>query len=120
VSAIHVDLSIDQAQAISRHTHNPLYEVLAGMNRIVKDHNIAAMHRAVRKDAVQKSVAAVTQLVHQQVVPDQQRVFHGLGRNLESLDDKGNDKDRDHYGSQQLLQRNQPVRVRRFSHHDSG
>src|SRR6202021_1832923 len=44
--------------------------------------------------------AAVAQLVHQQVITNQQRVLHRGRRNLERLHDEGNHKHRNHYGPQ--------------------
>jgi hypothetical protein len=40
-------------------------------------------------------VIAVEELVHEDVVADQQRVFHGAGRDLERLDDQGPDDEGD-------------------------
>ena len=115
-SAVHVHSPVDQAYAISRHSHHALHEVFAGMNRIVENDDISAVDRAVGQDMIQKSTAAIAQLIHQQIIPDQQGVLHGLGGNLKSLDDKRDNKHRDDHSGQQRLQRNQPVRLWRFPH----
>ena len=46
-NAVYLDLSIDQPQMVSRNSHHPLYEMLAGMHGIVEHNDIAPMHGAV-------------------------------------------------------------------------
>src|SRR5580693_1292914 len=65
------------------------------------------------------SASTVAQLVHQQVVSDQQGVFHGLRGNLKSLHHEHNDKHGDDDGGQQRLQGTGPLGSRSggyFSH----
>ena len=70
---------------------------------ITKNDNIPALHPPVRHDRIPEPAAAESQLVHQQVIANQQRVLHGLRGYLERLDDERNDKDRDHHSRQQRL-----------------
>ena len=53
----------------------------------------------------QKCELSVVDLVHQQVVTDQQRLLHRLRRDLEGLHDEGDDEDRDDNRRGERLQR---------------
>ena len=69
----------------------------------------------VRHEVVADAAAAIAELVHQQVVADQQRVLHGFGGNLERLHDEGDDKNGDDDRGQQRLQRADVSAGGRFS-----
>ena len=58
--AIHINFSIDQAQAIPGNAHHTLYKVFTRMNRIMKNHDIPAVYRPVGQEAVQEPAAAIT------------------------------------------------------------
>jgi hypothetical protein len=70
----------------------------------MEHYDIAAMHRAVWQNAIQKPAAPITQFVHEKIIADQQGILHGFRGNLKSLNDEGNYKNRDHYRGQQRLQ----------------
>src|ERR1039458_1864813 len=81
--------------------------------RIMKHHDVAAPHPAVGHEIVSQAASPVAQLIDQQVVADQQCVFHGRRRNLERLHDERDYKNRDHHRSQQRLQRARHARSNR-------
>src|SRR5579864_8268409 len=92
---------LDQLDAVSRHADHALHKVLRWVDWIVEHNDVAAANLPVRNDVIGDSASPVTQFIDQEVITDQQRVLHRLGRNLERLHDKGNDEDGDHHGSQQ-------------------
>src|SRR3984893_1687853 len=112
--AVDIHLPVDQADAVSRHADDALHKVLRGMHGIAKNNNVSPFYLPVRHEEVPQAASAVAQFVDQEIVPDQQRVLHRFGGNLERLHDESNDKNRDDHRRQQRLQRTQRVRVRRF------
>src|SRR3984893_7464550 len=106
-------LLIHQAQPVTRHADYPFDEMLRRVNRIVKHNNVATTDLPVRHYVVRRATTAVSELIHQQVIAGEERVFHRLGGNLESLHNKRDHKYGDHHCSQQRLQRSHEVRVPR-------
>src|SRR5262245_15399411 len=94
--SIDIDLAIDQPDSIPGNRYHPLHEMLTGIHGILKDNDVSAMNMAIGHEKIFRRSAAVSQLVHQQVVTDEKRVLHRLRRNLKSLYCKGDDKDGDH------------------------
>src|SRR5207244_13269825 len=85
---IHPYLAFYQANVIPGDAHYAFHKMLAWIYRIVENNNIAAPDLLVGHNPI-ANASPVAQLVHQEVVADQQRVFHSLGRTLERLDGKG-------------------------------
>src|SRR5690349_17327450 len=83
--AVHENLSPEQMHAVSRHSDDAFYKMLLRMDRITKDDDIAAMDRRIRHQPIPDAAFTVMNFIDQQVVADQQRIFHGFRRNLESL-----------------------------------
>src|SRR2546425_396242 len=92
--------------------------MLGWVDRISKNDDVAAMHFAIRKKMIPDTVSAITQFIDQQIIPDQERVLHGLRRNLEGLHDEGDDEYRDHHCRQQGLQGGRPIGLMLFYNHD--
>ena len=83
--------------------------MLRRVHGIVKYHDVAAGDLAVGQHMVPRSANPITEFIDQQVVADQERVLHGLGRNRESLDQEGNDEHSDDYSSSDGLNGRRPV-----------
>ena len=111
--AVDIDLPVDQPDPVAGNAHHALHKMLGGMNGITKNNHVSPLHLTVGHEEVPEETAStVAQFVHQQIVADQQRVFHGFRGNLERLHDEGDHKDGDDYGREQRLQRTQGVRRR--------
>ena len=74
------------------------------MDRVAEDDDIAAPNGLVGQHLAPAAAAGEVDLVDQQVVADEQRIFHGLGGDLEGLGQEGDDEDGDDQGHQQGLQ----------------
>ena len=98
---------------IPGHSYHAFHKMLPGVNGIVKNDHVAAPDLLVRHHPI-ANASTVAELVHQQVVADQQRVFHRLGRNLEGLHGKGDDEHGNHHGCQKGLRGRKPARCRLF------
>ena len=105
-------LLVDHAQSVPGHANHTLDEVLLRIHRVMEDNDIAARNLLVRHRAICGAAPAIAKFIHQQVVADQQRVFHGLRWNLERLNDERNHEDRDDYRAHQRLHRPHQVRGR--------
>src|SRR6266478_1627279 len=92
--------------------------MLGWVDRISKNDDVAAMHFAIRKKMIPDTVSAITQFIDQQIIPDQERVLHGLRGNLECLHDEGDDEYRDYHCCQQGLQGGRPIGLMLFYTHD--
>src|ERR1700690_1494512 len=89
--------------------------MLAGINRILENDDVAMLNMTIRHEGVPEPSAAIAQFVHQKVVADKQGVLHGFRRNLEGLHDESDDENRDDNGRQQRNHRTHPVRMDWFS-----
>src|ERR1700677_730347 len=99
--AIYIDMLVDDPNAISGQTDHALYVVRMIVEWKLEDDNIAAANCAVRKKLfVPSSVSFEYELIHQQMISDQHRRLHGLGRNFETLNDEGGSEKRKQNGYQ--------------------
>src|ERR1700758_3825450 len=71
--------------------------------------NVAPVDFAVRHNVIPDPPSAITEFVHQQVVTDQQRVFHRFGRNLKGLHHEGDHKNSNDHRGQQGLHGTRPI-----------
>src|ERR1700683_2584520 len=93
--AVYIDMLVDDPDAISGQTDHTLYVVRMIVEWKLEDDNIAASNCAVRQELfVPGPVSFEYKLIHQQMISDQQRRLHGLGRNFESLNDEGGSEKR--------------------------
>src|ERR1700682_2144074 len=100
--AIDIDLLIDQLYVISRQTNHTLHKVLMILVWIFKNDDIPSLQRTVREHLLIPCAApSKNELVHQQVVANQERSFHRSGRNLERLYDKAGPKQGQNYSYEQ-------------------
>ncbi len=93
--AVTIDLAIAQVNAIARHPHNPFHHVRpsVGCIRMQKHNDVAAPHLTVRKQwSRPRSLRRELNPVYKHVIPDQQRVLHGTGGDLEGLHHKRDDE----------------------------
>src|SRR5262249_29263715 len=93
--AVHDDLLVDDLDMIARKSDDALDIVLRQILRVLEHDDVAAPDVLKRKKCVEnRSTRAKRKFVHQQVVADQQVVFHRRRWNLERLDDEGRSKQR--------------------------
>ena len=92
-----LEISIEVPQAQLRKHDLTLDEISARVLGILEDNDIAALRDAIGKDLVEEGigVAREDELVDHQMVADEEVVLHRAGRNLERLDDKGADDQRE-------------------------
>src|SRR5579862_6905807 len=109
--AVHVQNAFAHMYTVTGYTRDPFDKVLAGVHGIMKNDDVAAFYRTIRHDTVPNTSTTVAEFVHQQVIANQERVFHGFGRNLKCLHHKCNYENGDHHGCQERLQGGQPVRL---------
>ena len=80
-----VYLLVDDLDVIAGNAHYALYEGLADVHRIAEHDDIAVARVLIRQDVLADAARpSVSQLVHQQMIANQQRVLHGAGRNHET------------------------------------
>ncbi len=72
-----------------------LTKCCARVHGIMEDDDVTAANGPVWQEGLPVAAGAEAGLVHQQVVADQQSVFHRAGWNPKSLHDKGDDEQRD-------------------------
>src|SRR5215469_13725194 len=94
---------------VSWHTDHTLNEMLRWVDRVMKNHDVAAPNLAVGHERIPNLPATIAQFVYQQVITDEKGVLHRLGRNLESLHRKRDHKHRDHNRRQQGLNCRDPI-----------
>src|ERR1019366_8258668 len=76
--AIAVDLFVDDADAVAGDAHGALHEGHADVDGVAEHNNVAALDVAVGQQVfANRSAGREGHFVHQQVVADEQRVFHG-------------------------------------------
>ena len=91
--AVQVNLLVHQAQVVARQADGALDEGLRDVDGVAEYDNIAAAHVAVGQDIFRnRSRGRVSQFVDQQVIADEQRVFHGTRGNHERLHQRGGSK----------------------------
>src|ERR1700721_3252338 len=76
--------AVPQMDAVARQADDSLHHVKSGLGRREKHHDIAEMHVTIRKQWTDPGTArGELDAVHENVVADQQRVFHGTWGNVE-------------------------------------
>src|SRR6185312_8755518 len=81
-NAVQVHLLVDDANAVAGHADATLDESLTDIDGIAEHDDVAAFYVGIRqKILAHGAVWSERQLIHQQVVADQKRVFHGTRRN---------------------------------------
>ena len=90
---------------IAGNTDDALDEILAGIFGKLEDDNVVALRIVDGDDGLfdEGRLDAIDELVDQNVIADQQRVLHGTGRDFESLDHKGADKQGQYHGDDDRL-----------------
>src|SRR5687768_14567059 len=92
-------------QRVAREADQTLDEILGRVLRPLEDDDVAALRtgdgRKVR--ARERNLGAVDGLVHEQEVSDQQRPLHAPRRDLERLDEKGPDQEKEDDGDDEGL-----------------
>src|SRR5690348_12959065 len=95
VQALPIDvyISVDHLKMVSRKTDDSFHEMLVVGIRVLENNNVAALQLTIGQNFfVPSPRSAENELIHEQVVADQQSAFHGSRGNLESLDDKASTK----------------------------
>ena len=98
---VDVNVPVGHADVVPGNSDDPLHEVLARLLCLVvavgilEDQNVVAVNRAVGKHVPKPSgLVGKRNLVHQQVVADEERVLHRAGWNLKRLEHEGGPKNR--------------------------
>ncbi len=94
-------LFVNHSNAVSGKTDGALDIVLLDIERIAEHDDIAAAHIPVRQQvAGNLARRRINQLIHQQVIADKQRVFHGGSGDYKGLRQHGSSKkqQKDRYG----------------------
>src|SRR5207253_6037817 len=86
--------------------------MLRWIQRIAKNNDVSATDFTVGKEFAPCPTVAVMDFVHQQIVADQQGLFHGFRGNLESLGQKGDVKERHYHCHAQPLRKRQAAGYR--------
>src|SRR5439155_19936328 len=73
-NTVHINLPIEQPDSVAGYTDHALHKVLRRIYRVAKDNDIPASHRTIRHNMV-PHCAAVTQLVDQEVLDNQQSLL---------------------------------------------
>ena len=100
---VYPNLFIDQADAVTGNSNHALDEVLGRVDWVMEHNDVAALDVAIRDESARIAATAEMQLIHKEVIPNQQSFLHGFGRDLEGLDGEGDDEDRDYYGGDERL-----------------
>ncbi len=88
--AVAIDLLVDDLDVIAGNAHHALHEGLADVHRIAEHDDIAVAGSLIGQDVLaEAALRCEGKLVHQQMIADQQRVFHGAGGNHEGLNQEG-------------------------------
>src|ERR1044071_7754880 len=102
-NAVDIDRLVAQAHVVSGQANHAFHQELRRVHRKVKDNDVSPFDLAVGQPTAGAGLAGKVQLVYQQEIAHQQRVFHGAGGNLKSLHDKSNNKNaEDHHGEERL------------------
>ena len=80
---------------VAGNSDDALHKVDRGIQRIVEDDDVAALYLVIGQNPTRQVGVAEVQLVHQQVIANQQSILHGFGRNLERLRNERNNENRD-------------------------
>src|SRR6185312_10042370 len=107
--AIHEQLSIPQMQMVPRKPDHTLDEIHLWVERVMKDRDVSPPQRGPRQQRVQRPVRSQCLLVHQQKIAHSHGRVHRLRRNLKRLQNKSNDKRRDHHHQQKRLNGSQHI-----------
>ena len=99
-----INAAVPQTYAVAGKSDDALDEVLRRVDRIAEDDDVATVNGSIGKHELPGTGGAEAGFIDQQVVADQQGVFHGAGWNAEGLDDKGDDEQRDGEREQGKLQ----------------
>src|SRR5438105_4833341 len=86
--------------------------MLRGIQRIAKNNDVSATDFTIGKEFAPCPTVAVMDFVHQQIVADQQGLFHGFRGNLESLGQEGDVKERHYHRHAQPLRKRQAAGYR--------
>src|SRR6185312_12181275 len=102
--SVHEDPFVLQSYAVSRQSNHAFDEVLAGINGVTENDNISALDGTVGKQPVpHAAIVGKMQLVSEQKIANEQRVFHGFGRHAKCLHNEGDHEHHDHqYGNHKL------------------
>jgi len=95
---IKVHLFVTNLHDVARYRDDPLYEVLLGIFREFKDHNIPPLGVCDRNEgsADHRELDPVYEFVDEDMISHQEGRLHGARRNLKGLHDKGpNEKGQD-------------------------
>ena len=88
--AVEKDAAILQMNMVAGHSHHALDESVINIDGVAKNDNVAALDVAVWQHLCGGGVVRrVGQLIHQQMVANKQRVFHGTARDNERLGKRG-------------------------------
>src|SRR5208337_3592188 len=80
---------------IAGKSDDALDEMLFRIHRVTENHYVSPVNDGVRKNGLPETARAEAGLIHQQIITDEQGVFHRTGGDAESLDDKGDDEQGD-------------------------
>src|SRR5579871_240305 len=98
---------------VARNPDYALYKSLADVYRIAENNDIASFERIVRQDmAGNRTGRRVGKLIHQKMIADQKRIFHGAGRNDVSLNEIGGPEQQQNDGNRPFRQK-PTLRLRR-------
>src|SRR5579859_1644126 len=107
--SIDVDVAVDQTHTVAGQSDDAFYEMLRRIDGISENNDVSAPDRGVGHDALPDAALAEVDLIHHYVIAYQQRAFHRSGRNLKSLGQECNYKERNHDDHQQRLQQRHPA-----------
>ena len=94
--AVQVDLFVDQADAVAGNTDHALDVVFLDIQRIPEHDNVAALYRFVRQQVTGEGPGGcVRHAVDDEMIADEQVVFHRRRRNHEGLRNGARGEDQD-------------------------
>ena len=84
--AVEEERLVLQVEMVAGNAHGAFHEGLRDIHGVTEDDDVAALDLVVRQQVTRdRTGGRVGKLVHQQVIADQQGIFHGAGRDDESL-----------------------------------
>ncbi len=86
---------VTKPDMVSGHSNHAFHQKLRWIDGKIKNYNVASLDFSIRQQVRRSWQTGIMQLVHQQEVADEQRIFHGAGRNLKRLNDE-----RDHVNAE--------------------
>src|SRR5689334_2433887 len=107
--AVYIHRLVPQPYMVARRADHAFYQELRGVNREIKDNNVASVDWPVRQQPRAYALGKMY-FIHQQKVSDQKGVLHGAGGNLEGLHNKSDDKDAEDYHGKKCLRPKQVAR----------